>query len=150
MRKGCKLNLSPFTLHKIRKALNKNEEKYMPKERRQNLAEADRGSFYSQAECLEEFLDNKGAFSNGRESDDSDNDNKNYNEKNEQHQSSEGFASTCYKTVSPILSQELINDLVCKHCSGAVFLLLEDVASIHDFGKCRTFHVKKRIAFPIV
>ena len=31
MRIGRKLNLSPFTLHKIRKALNKNEEKYMPK-----------------------------------------------------------------------------------------------------------------------
>ena len=45
MLKGLKLNLSPFTLHEIRKALNKNEEKYMPKERRQNLAEADRGSF---------------------------------------------------------------------------------------------------------
>ena len=44
----------------------------MPKERRQNLAETDRGSYYKQEEWLEAFLDNK--------SDDSDNDDENYNE----------------------------------------------------------------------
>ena len=37
----------------------------MPEKRRQNLAEADRGSYYSQQDCLEEFLDDKGAFYNG-------------------------------------------------------------------------------------
>ena len=51
----------------------------MPAERRQNLAETDRGSQYNQEEWLEEFLDYKGAFYNGIESDDSDND-ENYNE----------------------------------------------------------------------
>ena len=37
-------------------------------------------------------------------------------ENNEQQQLSEGFASICYKIVSPILLQELINDFaVSKH-----------------------------------
>ena len=35
-------------------------------------------------EWLEEFLDGKGAFDNGSESDDSDNDDENYNENNDQ------------------------------------------------------------------
>ena len=34
----------------------------MPEERRQNLAETDRRSYYNQEEWIEEFLDNKGAF----------------------------------------------------------------------------------------
>ena len=41
-RKGI---LSPFTGRKKRKAWNKTREKYMPQERRQNLAETDRGSY---------------------------------------------------------------------------------------------------------
>ena len=40
----------------------------MPAKRRQNLAERDKGSYYKQ-EWLEEFLDGKGAFYNGNESD---------------------------------------------------------------------------------
>ena len=64
--------LSPFTGRKKEKGWNKTSEKYMPKERRQNLAETDRGSYYKQEEWLEAFLDNK--------SDDSDNDDENYNE----------------------------------------------------------------------
>ena len=52
----------------------------MPEERRQNLAEADRESYHNQEEWLEEFLNDKSAFYNGSESDDSDNDDKNYNE----------------------------------------------------------------------
>ena len=51
----------------------------MPEERRQNLAETNRGLFYNQEEWVEEFLDDKGAFYNGSESDDSDNDDENYN-----------------------------------------------------------------------
>ena len=51
----------------------------MPEERRQNLAQIDRRSFYNQEEWVEEFLDDKGAFYNGRESDDGDNDDENYN-----------------------------------------------------------------------
>ena len=52
----------------------------MLEERRQNLAETDRGSFYNQEECLEKYLDDKGAFYNGSESDDSKNDEETYNE----------------------------------------------------------------------
>ena len=46
MSNGRKLILSPFTGNKKRKAWNKTREKYMPVERRQNLAETDRGSYY--------------------------------------------------------------------------------------------------------
>ena len=52
----------------------------MSEERKQSLAEADRGSYCNQEEWLDEFLDNKGVFYNGIESDDSDNDDDNYNE----------------------------------------------------------------------
>ena len=52
----------------------------MPEERRQNLAETGRGSYYKQEEWLEAFLDDKSAFPDGSESDDSDNDDENYNE----------------------------------------------------------------------
>ena len=52
-------------------------------------------------------------------------------ENNKQQQLSEGFANICYKIVSPILLQELINDFaVCKHCSGTLLL----VEGSHDFG----------------
>ena len=52
-------------------------------------------------------------------------------ENNEQQQLSEGFTNLCYKLVSTILLQELINDFAfCKHCSGTL-LLVEDS---HDFG----------------
>ena len=61
----------------------------MPEERRQNLAETDRGSYYNQEEWLEEFLDDKGGFYNGSERDDSDND-ENYNE-NYKNSNSLGF-----------------------------------------------------------
>ena len=55
-------------------------------------------------------------------------------ENNEQQQLSEGFANSCYKIVSPILLQELINDFdVYKHCSKH-FVFVEDVTSSHDFG----------------
>ena len=84
MSDGRKQILSPFTGCKKQKAWNKNGQKYMLEERRQNLSEADRGSDYNQEQWLEEFSDDKGAFYNGSESDDSDNDAKNYNENNEQ------------------------------------------------------------------
>ena len=55
-------------------------------------------------------------------------------ENNEQQQLSEGFANSCYKIVSPILLQELINDfVVCKHCNE-ILVLVEDVMSSHSFG----------------
>ena len=54
-------------------------------------------------------------------------------ENNEQQQLSEGFVNSCYKIVSPILLQELINDTaVCKHSGGAL-LLVENVTSSHSF-----------------
>ena len=52
----------------------------MPEERRPNLAETDRVSYCNQEEWLKEFLENKSAFYNGTESDDSDNDDESYNE----------------------------------------------------------------------
>ena len=70
----------------------------MPVKRRQNLAVTGRGSYYKE-ERLEEFLDGKGAFYNGNESD---NDYESYHENNEQQQLPEGFASSCYKIVPPI------------------------------------------------
>ena len=60
--------LGLFTGSKKRKAWNKTRENYMPVKRRQNLAETDKGSYYKE-ESLEEFLDSKGAFYNGNESD---------------------------------------------------------------------------------
>ena len=71
----------------------------MPIKRRQNLAETDKGSYYKE-ERLEEFLDSKGAFYNGNESD---NDDESYNENNGQQQLPEGFANSFCKIVSPIL-----------------------------------------------
>ena len=51
----------------------------------------------------------------------------------EQQQLSEGFANSCYKIVSPILLQELINDfVVCKHCGGTL-LLSANVTSSYGF-----------------
>ena len=69
MSDGRKRILSTFTGRKKQNAWNKTREKYMPEERRQNLAETDRGSYCNQEEWLEEFLDDKGAFYNGSESD---------------------------------------------------------------------------------
>ena len=66
----------------------------------------------------------KDAFYNGSENDDSDYDDENHDENNEQQQLSEGFANSCYKIVSSILLQELINDFaVCKRCSGTILLV---------------------------
>ena len=45
-------------------------------ERKQNLAETNRGSYYNQEEWLEEFLDDKGPFYDGSESDHSEIDGK--------------------------------------------------------------------------
>ena len=104
------------------------------------------GSYHNQEEWLEELLDDRGTFYNGSESDDSDNDDENYNENSEQQQSYEGFANSCYKIVSPILLQELINDsAVCKHCSGT-FLLVEDVISSMVL-ETRTTYFKKEPHF---
>ena len=53
----------------------------MPAKKRQNLPETGRTSYYNEEEWLEEFLDDKGAFYDGSESDDSENDNENCDEK---------------------------------------------------------------------
>ena len=52
-------------------------EEYMLEEIRQNLAKTDR-SYYNQEEWLEKFLDDKGAFYDVSESNDSENNNENY------------------------------------------------------------------------
>ena len=65
---GRKQILDPFAERKKLKAWNKTRVKYMPVKGRQNLAETDKGS-YQKGEWLEEFLDSKGAFYNGNESD---------------------------------------------------------------------------------
>ena len=48
--------LSPSTGRKKRKAWNKTREKYMPEERRQNLAETDRGSYYKTRGMVKSIL----------------------------------------------------------------------------------------------
>ena len=63
------------------------------------------------------------------------NDDENYNENNGQQQLPEGFANSCYRIVTPILLQKLINDFaVCKHQKhySRALLLAEDVS--HSFG----------------
>ena len=65
---GCKRILGPFTGHNKRKAWNKTRVQYMPVKQRQNLAETSKESYYKE-EWLEEFLDSKGTFYNGNESD---------------------------------------------------------------------------------
>ena len=63
------------------------------------------------------------------------------NENNEQQHLPEGFANSCYKIVSPILLQKLINDsAVSKHYSGAL-LLVEDVS--HGFWITGELHISK-------
>ena len=48
-------------------------ENYIPEEKRQNLAERNSESYDNQKECIEEFLDNKGAFYKGSKRDFGDN-----------------------------------------------------------------------------
>ena len=64
---GRKRILSPFTGRNKRKVRNKTREKYMPEEKRKNLAETDKGQYFNQAEWLEKFLDDKSAIYNGTE-----------------------------------------------------------------------------------
>ena len=56
MSDGRKLILSPFTGRKKRKDWNITSEKYMPQERRQNLAETDRGSYYQTTGMVRSIL----------------------------------------------------------------------------------------------
>ena len=139
MSDGRKRILNPSTGREKRKAGNKTGVRYMPEERRQNLAETDSGPYYNQQKWLEEFLDNEGRFYNGSESGDSDNDDENYNKNDEQQQLSESFVNNCYKIVSPFLLQELINGFaVCKHCSGTI-LLVEDLVISYGFQRMWNF-----------
>ena len=108
---GRKPILGPFTERKNRKAWNKTREKYMPVERRQNLAEADKVLYYKE-EWLEE-LTAKVHFAMTRVI------------------MNIMSSSSYYKIVSTILLQKLINDFaVCKHYSGTC-LLVEDFS--HGF-----------------
>ena len=56
MSDGRKLILSPFTGRKKRKAWNKTRGKYMLEERRQNLAETDRGPHYKTRGTVKSIL----------------------------------------------------------------------------------------------
>ena len=60
MAEGRKRILIPFTGRRKRKAW-KTRETYIPLKRRWSLAEIDRGSYYKE-ECIDKFLDSKGAF----------------------------------------------------------------------------------------
>ena len=112
--------------------------------RKQNLAETGKGSYYKE-ERLEEFLNSKGAFYNVNETD---NDDESCNENNGQQQLLEGFDNSCYKIVTSILLQKLINDFaVCKHqkyCSGRL-LLAKDVN--RSFGNYNYIFLKRTILF---
>ena len=54
-------------------------------------------------------------------------------ENNEQLQLSEGFVNSCYKIVSPILTELINYFVVCKPCSGTL-LLVKDITNSHGFG----------------
>ena len=56
MSDGRKLILSPFTGCKKQKAWNKTREKYMLEERRQNLAETEKGSYYKRRGMVRSIL----------------------------------------------------------------------------------------------
>ena len=77
------------------------------------------------------FFDRKGAFYNGNESDNDED----FYENNGRQQLPAGFVNSCYKLVTPILLQKLMNDFsVCKHqkhCSRTL-LLAEEL--IHNLG----------------
>ena len=69
---------------------------------------------------MEVFLDGKGAFFNGNESDDSDKDLKIIIK----IMNSSSYCRVLYKIVSPVLLQELTNNFaVCKHCIGTLLLV---------------------------
>ena len=107
---SCKRILSPFTGRKIRKAWSKTREKSIPEERRQNLAERDRGSCYNQEEWLQKFLDDKDAFYNGSESDDSDNNDENYNENIEGSRSKMFFKISFLKNFANFTGKHFIKN----------------------------------------
>ena len=69
-------------------------------------------------------------------------------ENNEQQQLSEGFFNSCYKIVSPVLPQKIINDFaISKHCSGTLYLLkMQLVATVLE---TRTTYFKKEPHFLI-
>ena len=79
----------------------------MPEERRQNLAETDRESYYKQEEWLKAFLDDKSAFSDGSESDDSDNDDENYNE------NIEAFVRRCSSKKAFLKISQILQEKTC-------------------------------------
>ena len=132
--------LFPFTERKKQKAWNKTGGKYVLKERKQNLPKTDRGSLELKAK---EFLDDKSAFYNGSEGDDSDNNDENYNKNNEDKQLSEGFTNDYYKINPPILLQKLINDFVIWMLCGGTLLLVKDVANSHSFVRIWNFTCEK-------
>ena len=94
-------------------AWNKTRIKYMKVKRRQNLAETDKGSYYKE-KWLEEFLNSKGAFNNGNQSDNND---ESYNEI---------MNSGSYLRVLPIVAK-----LTILPSASTILLLVEDAS--HGF-----------------
>ena len=74
---------------------------------------------------IQRFFEGKGAFYNGNESNDSGN-NENY--KNNEQQQLSGFPNSCYKIVSPVLLQKLINNFAIWDHYSETLLLVEDVS----------------------
>ena len=66
---GRKRILGPITGRKKWKAWNKTRVKYVPVKRRQNFCWNRQGIILYKEEWSEEYLDSKGAFYNGNESD---------------------------------------------------------------------------------
>ena len=121
MSDGHKRILSPFTGCKKQKAWNQTREKYMPVKQTKLSWNRSRGIILRRG-TDRRVLDSKGACYNGNESDDDES----YYENNGRQQLPEGFVNSCYKLLTPILLQKLINDFsVCKHqkhCSGTLLL----------------------------
>ena len=96
----------------------------MTKEKRQNLTDMERGSYYNQEEWLKEFLEDKGIFYNDDDSESETYDNESSSDgDDEKEKVCESLNNNRLKIVPPLLLQELINDFaVCKHCGEKILL----------------------------
>ena len=132
--------LNPFGGRKKRIPPNKKQRTVMTKEKRQNLTDMDRGSYYNQEEWLKEFLEDKGIFYNDDDSESETYDNESSSDgDDEKEKVCESLNNNRLKIVPPLLLQELINDFaVCKHC-GEKILLWEDMVGSHGFGRMWKF-----------
>ena len=96
----------------------------MLEEKRQNLAETDRESYYNQGKWLERFLDDKCVFCNGSKSDDSDDDG-NFNENNNMFPTRPGKS---WKVLDFLWSNSPKERFVSKHQHFSGFLCILNLA----------------------